>query len=216
MRFQALPRSTEKLDWYRFDTSIPTGLSKEYRVFLAVEGDRSAIEALRIEAYKQSDDFQLLDLTPVLWNGADSAALVLVVEREGEVIATMRATLVADPLTIVQHLGAAWPSAAPFKGPVMVLERAATKPEFRRLGLNSMLRLCFFRMAMTMGVKQIAGSVYQGTARIALMETLGYAFHPIEEDHDDWVVKADAPRLTAILDLERDGQRACDVLASRH
>ncbi len=139
-------------------------------------------------------------------------AIVLALEQDGVDVASMRAVIVADPQTIVSHLDAPWPSALSFEGPVMVLERAATRPEFRRLGLNSLLRYCFIKMAVAEGVPYVAGTVYQSASRIELMQAMGYRFHPIEDDRDQWLVETQSPRLIATLDLARDGQRALEVL----
>jgi hypothetical protein len=208
MAFQALTKSSSGPRQYHFDTSVLSEVSKEYRLRLVGVSDRAAIDDLRRDAYGHAEDFHLFDLTPVLWDSADGDAFVLAVERGGQIVATMRATLVTDQKTIVQHLDASWPSAVPFAGPVLVLERAATAPTFQRLGLNSLLRYCFIKMAQSAGVKLVAGTVYQGASRIRLMESIGYQFLPIEEDHDHWAVKTDSPRLISILDLDRDGERA--------
>ena len=203
-------------NWYQ-NIANWTQERTSFHIRPAQKTDMMAVNQLRAAAFSEATEFRLKRMEPVLWDIQDDNALILnVINGAGEIVATMRGVIASTQAEVEAQLEARLPPSLDLKGSVMILERGATRRDVRGMGLNSVLRLYFLRWAHERGIAHMLGSIYAGAPRTGVMKAIGYKFHEIIEDMDQWPVENLSPRMIAALDLDADGDKAIRLLAEKH
>jgi len=172
---------------------------------------RSAIEALRRDAYRRAREFAVTSPAAYAWTPSDDRATVLAIWDRDGVVATMRGTVVATCEDAEALLECTTALNASFF-PALVLERGATRDDCRRQGLNSWLRWHFLAAARDAGIRSTLTAVFEEAPRARLMQTLGYVFVPPERVWDA-NIEVRKPLYVAHLRHE-DMANACTILAA--
>jgi hypothetical protein len=171
--------------------------------------DKDIINQLRINEFRRSSEFDLLQEDQLKWNHNDDVHIVLAawVGRQ-TVVSTMRAMVVETIQDALDCVQCSVPDRTEF--PAIVFNSAATRTAYRRQGLNQALRYYFLQAAVRCGIKALLSPMYKDAPRIGFMKALGYHF--ITPDRS-WQTKL-APkkeRILGILPRHRMG-RAIDYL----
>jgi hypothetical protein len=164
-------------------------------VGLAHRADADAVNALRLELYRQAREFRLLRPEQLVWNGChDDGAVAAGWDVDGRLIATMQSRIVPTRARAEEKLGI---SVALDESwfPAAILSRAATARGHGRSGLNSVLRWHMLRAAQAWGCRSLLGLVYADAPRLNLMRALGYRFQSPEHVWDDEVEPIQPPLL---------------------
>jgi hypothetical protein len=142
----------------------------------ATRSDAADVTALRLNCYRSTESFVLLQPDAVSWGPADDQNIVLVAQAsEGVLLSTTRAVMVSDGREAADAMGCL--SALPASlFPAVLLGRGATPQVAGGAGLHSLLRYHFIRAALDSNVGSLLGMVYEGAPRTRLMTTLGYEF----------------------------------------
>lgn len=186
-------------------------------VRIATEADRDAIGRLRQEAFLSSPDFHMSDndwaKNHLSWGTEDDCSVVLGVWDGTELLATMRAEIVADKNAADLIFDGASTPGNHTEWPAIMLSRAATQAGYRKSGLNALMRMHFIAAAHRSGIRRLYGYVVQGAARTKLMSELGYEFEA-RADEDPVCPSKKRSWAIAWLDLPKYGQHAVDTLAN--
>src|SRR5262249_37416814 len=141
------------------------------------------------------------------WDNADDDALVLGVRDEnGKCIATMRAETIHNAEKLRTKLDYDIPEGF-VEFPVGVLGKAATDPEHRGLGLNTLLRYLSFAIFSARGIRHVVGTVMPNAPRIDLMRALGCEFFENENGWYRYGYKSNGATLVARLDLKAHAEK---------
>ena len=191
------------------------GLTGSTRV--VTRADAALISRFRQAQYRRSPDLTLTDESVLLWDEGDDLGIVLAVRaQDGSFLSTMR----AEPLLDAEGAARALDCPVPIAGsvfPAMILGRGATREDCQHLGLNSLMRLHFLRIARQRGIRHVYGRVYGQAARTNLMRSVGYTFfrHPKGAEVSAGTAGADSELHVAVLDLEVHGESAARFLEAR-
>jgi len=146
---------------------------------VAIPEDYELVYALLKEEYSNNSFFSL-ENDDYLREGNTRDTKILVVVEDGEIISTMRGTLLHDS-TNIEHIH--FP--ADFSNfPSLYLTRAATKKGSGKTGLNSLLRYFFILQAREKGCKSLTGVANRKMPRVNLLEQIGYRIFLFEAEHD--------------------------------
>ncbi|MGD9188460.1 MAG: hypothetical protein PVI89_09625 [Desulfobacteraceae bacterium] len=175
----------------------------------ATSQDSDIINRLRINEFRRSTEFDLLQEDQLKWNSRDDRHIVLAAWADRlNAVSTMRAVVVSDAPEALESVQCTLPDQLAF--PSIVFNSAATHMDYRGQGLNQVLRYYFLRAAICCGIKAILSPIYRGAPRIDFMKALGYRFMTPEKS---WQTKL-APkkeRILGVLPRNRMG-RAIDYL----
>ena len=139
----------------------------------ATRDDAAEIASLRLSEYSGAKEFTLVEPTLLLWNENDDRDVVLAAWDEcGKAISTMRGGIARDRREAEGRLQLKLPDEYVF--PALILDRGATKKEYRGKGLNSALRYLFFLSILDLPVRSVLGAVYDKAPRVETMKSLGY------------------------------------------
>ena len=171
--------------------------------------DSDIINHLRINEFRRSSEFDLLQADQLKWNRCDDSHIVLAawVDR-WTAVSTMRAVVVNDSPGALESVQCSLPDQLAF--PAIVFNSAATHMDYRGQGLNQAIRYYFLHAAKRCGIEAILSPIYRGAPRIDFMKALGYRFMTPEKS---WQTKL-APkkeRILGVLPRTRMG-RAIDYL----
>jgi hypothetical protein len=181
---------------------------------LLTSADARLVNELRLSEYASSQDFKMTDANwaerRLLWSTEDDHAPVLGVWQGHALVATMRADSIADlPGATREFHGAPVPDNH-IEWPALTLTRAATRSDFKRSGLNSLMRMHFIFAALCRGIHRLYGYVVVGGERTRLMQRLGYEFLPRPDP--DVHHPSDRAWAVAWLDLPKRGESALKAL----
>ena len=140
----------------------------------ATHQDHRQINALRITEFQRSAQFTLLKPEMLLWNRFDDDAVVLSAWDGPCAVATMRAVVVHCLSEAESCVQCRVPKDVAL--PAMVFNNAATRLEYRGLGLNQLLRYYFLKIALDNRIQSLLSPMYDGAPRIRFMQALGYEF----------------------------------------
>lgn len=145
------------------------------KVRLATRIDAERLQSLRVNAYGQAANIELIDSRVMMWNHTDEKNLVLVVENEaGELISTMKALLIRDANTFLRETNIIPSPSMAF--PVLYLKTGSTAKPYWGNGLNTILKMEFVKYLLGSPIQNLINTINQGTSRIALLESLGFHF----------------------------------------
>lgn len=139
------------------------------------KNDAEAVYAVRMEAYRSSKQFKVLNFSSLEWNQIDDRAIVLGAFSEGKLVASLRAEIINSREVAEDKLKYVLPVDLPFY-PTLLLGRGATMRAYRNYGFNSILRYYFLGLAIDFPFQSFIGSVFEKAPRIGLMRDLGYRF----------------------------------------
>lgn len=98
--------------------------------------------------------------------------------------------------------------------PCAYLTKAGTDPLAQNKGYNLLLRYHCLLIALSWKVKEIFGTMVEGSPRVFSMKEIGYEFHSAEGKWDDTFVSSNPP-LVAKLDLIKKGSFALDSIKTQ-
>lgn len=136
--------------------------------------DQEQINDLRITEFQRSSEFTLLRPEKLLWNKCDDDSIVLAAWDGPRAVSTMRAVLIYNRPDAEDCVECTVSEDTDF--PAMVFNSAATRLEYRGLGLNQLLRYHFLKIAVENGIQSLLSPMYDGAPRIKFMKELGYTF----------------------------------------
>ena len=175
----------------------------------ATRDDAAEIASLRLSEYSGAREFTLVEPTLLLWNGSDDRDVVLAAWDEfGKAISTMRGGIARNRREAEGRLQLKLPDEYVF--PALILDRGATKKEYRGKGLNSALRYLFFLSILDLPVHSVLGAVYDKAPRVETMKSLGYT-SSIPSKNFQAHVRGNVPLIVTHLEHSRI-RDACDTL----
>jgi hypothetical protein len=148
-------------------------------VGLARPEDSSAVNDLRLAAYRDAAEFRLLRPDLLGWDGASPGYIVGAGwDARGELVSTLQGQVAGSAAEAARILGVSIEMDASCF-PSVILSRAATVRGLARSGLNSVLRWHFLRATIAAGFQTTMGLAYTGAPRLNTMFAMGYvAFRP--------------------------------------
>jgi len=175
----------------------------------ATRADAPEIYSLRLSEYMRAEEFRLAEPTVLIWNERDDHDVVLAAWEElGKAISTMRGGIARDKQEAEERIQCTLPDAYVF--PSLLLDRGATKEEYRGRALNSALRYYFFLGILNLPIYSVLGAVYEKAPRVNTMMSLGYTLFAPARSRQTHLL-ADRPLLITYLQGSKI-QDACDRL----
>lgn len=117
----------------------------------ATRTDATEIYSLRLSEYMRAEEFRLVEPTVLVWNERDDRDVVLAAwDQRGHAISTMRGGIARDKREAEERIKCELPNEYVF--PSLLLDRGATKEEYRGKALNAALRYYFFRGILSLPV----------------------------------------------------------------
>ena len=142
----------------------------------ATSTDAEAVTALRQAEYSGSTEFTLLSPASLAWGPDDELGVVLVaVSADGAVASTMRGR-VFESVGVFERSSGLDLSSVELPTPTLFLDRASTRADARRNGLNALLRYYFLQAAVDYGFPSVGGWLFSGVSRTKTMAEIGYTF----------------------------------------
>lgn len=141
--------------------------------------DRNALNKLRLSEYRKAEGFVIKD-EAVLWNASDEASHVLGVWKSGTLISSMRLEVIQTQKLLEHKIESPIPSELlkeEINFPVGILSKAVTSSMHRSGGLNAHLRYHLFKIAASLGIHHIFGTLVKGAPRSNSLLEMGYTFH---------------------------------------
>lgn len=169
-----------------------------YRIGVATRRDAAEVEAVRRSAYDTAREFTWNEAATLAWNAADDAGCVLGLrDAGGALLSTLRLNVLADVARAEHFLeyALAGTAAAP---PLLVLSRAASRPEHARRGLFALLRQAYLAALPATPVASVVALVYEGGPRLQAMVDAGYALHEPRAGWDAEAVARTRPLLAVL------------------
>lgn len=167
----------------------------------ALKEDKHIIEELRISEFNRSTEFKLLKPEKLLWSAIDDENIVLVVfDEKNTAISTMMGITVYNANEAESIINCSVPDIVKF--PAMLFTSVATLKQFRRMGLNQLLRYYFLLYAEKNNIQTFISPVYKNAPRVKFMEIMGYEFVTPERN---WQTKLDplSERQLGLLDSSK-------------
>lgn len=179
------------------------------RVVALSSSDAQELADLRREQFLKSPSFRWTRPDALDWSATDEASLVLGVRNEEDLlVSTSRATPYPDPDAAQAGLQYSM-ALVPVAGRIVISGRSATRPGWRGLGLNALLRRVVYGQMDRIGAQAIVAVVYEGAPHLRRLAQCGYTFHPTSGHWDDEAEPMATPR---IICLQRsDLRRAIDA-----
>ncbi len=178
----------------------------------ATKAQSEQVSLLRCQEYSRSKAFANVDKSWVRWTEEDDTGTVLVAWGEaGQALATMRCRLICSREEAEAAEDCSFEECR-IDWPCLMLERAATREEYRKTGLNSALRYHLLRLAIQWGIRHTVGVVVEGDPRTRLMHLLGYDFFPGKRSWVAYGVPQECQIQAAVLYMGKHGKTALDQL----
>jgi hypothetical protein len=156
---------------------VPAGRAAEAACLIdrASRHDADEVFGLRLAAYGNAAEFELVRPELLRWGPHDDAGIVLAARDGGRILSTLRGVVVADRDAAEDELTCSVPL-GPAAFPALVLAKGATLRGYGRSGLHSALRFHFLAAALEGRINSVLGLVYASAPRTNLMRELGYEF----------------------------------------
>jgi hypothetical protein len=169
-----------------------------YRIGVASRADAAEVEAVRRSAYDAAREFTWNDAATLAWNAADDAGCVLVLhDAAGTLLSTLRINVLAGIAEAEQFLEYAL-AGIDARPPLLVLSRAASRPEHARRGLFALLRQAYLDALPATPVASVVALVYEGGPRLQAMVDAGYVLHEPRAGWDEEAVAHTRPLLAVL------------------
>lgn len=143
----------------------------------ANDNDIDQLTKFRIEQFQTAKEFKVI-------NTDDFSILrdqVYIVRYKNQIVSTME----YDILNSIEELESKRKFICPrdiVKFKAMHLSKGATLTEYRKIGLNSLIRRLMLKEALKQNdIKSLIGCVYENAPRFNLLKKLGYSVHEIVE-----------------------------------
>jgi hypothetical protein len=189
-------------------TGAPTKAA--YRLGVALQSDRAAVESVRLAAFRRATEFDWNDEARLMWSRADDQGTVLALwDAHGELLSTVRASVFANTSGAECFLEYSL-AGMEIGAPLLVLSRAATSPAASRQGFNSIVRYAYVSAALSVPVAGLATLVYEGGPRLRSMREAGFALTPPCAGWDSEAVARTQP-LMAHLPRQRFAAAASQI-----
>jgi len=189
-------------------TGAPTKAA--YRLGVALQSDRAAVESVRLAAFRRATEFDWNDEARLMWSRADDQGTVLALwDAHGDLLSTVRASVFASTSQAERFLEYSL-AGMDIGAPLMVLSRAATSPTASRQGFNSIVRYAYVSAALSVPVAGLATLVYEGGPRLRSMREAGFALTPPRAGWDSEAVARARP-LMAHLPRQRFATAASQI-----
>jgi hypothetical protein len=145
--------------------------------------DYAQLIAFRKDQYQTAKEFSLQDYN-LLHEVLGVNVLVL---QQDNLLAAMQLEPIPDKDTFENHTGMPLlPEEIAF--PTFYLGKAGTQSQYRKLGLNSLIRKYILEYALAHAtVASFTAAVYQTAPRLNTLERLGYSFREIKEHYPDYL-----------------------------
>jgi hypothetical protein len=137
--------------------------------------DADEVFELRLAAYSNASEFELVRPELLRWGPHDDAGIVLAARDDRRMLSTLRGVVVPDRDAAETELTCSVPL-GPDAFPALVLAKGATLRGYGRSGLHSALRFHFLAAALEGRINSVLGLVYASAPRTNLMRELGYEF----------------------------------------
>jgi len=145
-----------------------------YTVGVAGPAHRAGVEGVRVAAFRRATEFHWKDEALLAWGPADDEGTVIALwDAQGQVLSTVRASIFASTALAEQFLEYSLAGMGTAT-PLLVLSRAATRPEVARQGLNSVVRYAYLAAAALAPVECVVTLVYDGGPRLRSMREAGF------------------------------------------
>jgi hypothetical protein len=185
-------------------------LALRCRIGVAGRADAAAVEAVRRSAYGAAPEFSWNDAATLAWNAADDAGCVLVLhDAAATLLSTLRLNVLHDVGAAERFLEYSLAGTA-VQPPLLVLSRAASRPQHARCGLFALLRQAYLDALPATPVASVVALVYEGGPRLQAMVDAGYALHEPRAGWDREAVAHTRP-LLAVLQRASFGAAAAQV-----
>lgn len=154
----------------------------EMKIKVATAQDADAISSLRKQAYRLGSKTELSQLDFLEWSPADDQALILAVESpEGELVSSIRLSISEDQKGLEQLFDIRLQQK--LNGPILLLDKLTTLPNYRRLGLSALLRYHILHFATASDIRHIAFTINYGVSRMAHLLELGFNLQKADISH---------------------------------
>jgi len=149
---------------------------------VAKQENAEAICKLRKEAYRSGSKTELKDFSFLEWSSQDCQSLILLLETSDEkLISSIRLSISEEhkgledlfDIRLQQKLS----------GPILLLDKLTTLPNYRRLGLSALLRYHILHFASASDIKHIAFTINNGVSRMAHLLELGFNLQKADISH---------------------------------
>ncbi len=146
--------------------------------------DRQAVVAVRQAAFAQAREFLWRDPQALAWGPEDEQATVLALwDANGVLSATVRASVLPSALAAqavveyaIEHLN--------LPGPLLLLSRAATRPQAQCRGANALLRVAYLSAFLRTELRCVMTQVYENAPRLQAMRQAGFELTPLGRGWD--------------------------------
>lgn len=156
--------------------------NKIITIRLSTSTDDEAIGDFRVEQYKTANEFQMMDFLPIRKIEGDN----IIVEVDNKIISTMQFKIAntLEEIYILNHYNLPGLSSEKVLLPSLFLNRGATSYEYRKFGLNSLLRKVVLQKYLNSNIQSFSGVVYEGASRTNIVKRIGYNFFELEGEND--------------------------------
>jgi mycobactin lysine-N-oxygenase len=182
-------------------------MMRNLRIYFADVSLKTQVEQLRMQEYAGATGFTL-DLSTLKWKKSDDESYVLVAEKNGRFVSTMRGEVIGSIDLLEKKLECPWEFPVKIDGPVLLLSRAATSATERASGFNLALRYQFLQFARAHRIRYVIGTFVKGSPRENSMREMGYQLFENSLGWQQSTYRSLVPVAVAVLDMEKDGDRA--------
>ena len=166
----------------------------------------AAVSELRLSSYQRMQG-AAVGQESLIWSRIDDQCIVLGVQEQGVLLATMRVELVDDRALLDAKLETPW-SFGDVQFPVMILSRAATRAGEERRGMNTLLRYHALLLAGHWDVDDVVGTFIKGSPRERTLQEMGYQLYDSPCGWGSSDFKSVSAVAIAHLKLSHGGKRA--------
>jgi hypothetical protein len=112
---------------------------------------------------------------------------ILIIEINNKIVATMQYDLGINKHQLNSQTSARIPSLTHKVLPCYTLTKAATAQEFRKIGLNSYLRLLIIKKAKMLELNALVGTSFENSPRLNLLKEIGYDFYEVTQKDKTYI-----------------------------
>lgn len=177
------------------------------------EEDRFVLSKLRRDVMAGHFSY-VQEKTGLNWGPSDRVAFVYGVFHDEKLISTLRLDQVTDIEVYEARIQASF-SFIPSVLPVSVTCRAATDPNYQKLGVHSILKMACLMKAMSIGYEFCFAAIKSTSFQIDAFHRIGYDLIPSDREWRGFLGDI-APPVVGRLNLKTTGKSAVQYLAKRN